>query len=148
MAKLAYLLDTNIVSDLVHRPKGLIRDCIAACGDDQVCTSIIVAAELRFGAAKKGSARLTAQLETVLGSMEILPFEDPADRVYGEIRQALERVGTPIGANDLLIAAHAATYSLTLVTANEGEFRRVPGLVVENWLSQRNPVDALTGTQK
>lgn len=148
MTKLAYLLDTNIVSDLVRRPKGLIRDCIAACGDDQVCTSIIVAAELRFGAAKKGSARLTAQLETVLASMEILPFEDPADRFYGEIRQALERVGTPIGANDLLIAAHAAAYSLTLVTANEDEFRRVPGLVVENWLTHASPVEATKSVRK
>ena len=136
MPKAAYLLDTNIASDLVRRPAGTIRDCIAARGEERVCTSIIVAAELRFGAAKKGSKRLTAQLETVLSALEILPFDQPADRRYGEIRQALECAGTPIGANDLLIAAHALAHGLTLVTANETEFRRVPGLVVENWLSQ------------
>jgi tRNA(fMet)-specific endonuclease VapC len=118
----------------VRHPAGRIRDCIAERGEDRVCTSIVVAAELRFGAAKKGSERLTAQLETVLGALEVLPFDAPADRRYGEIRQSLERAGTPIGANDLLIAAHALALDLTLVTDNEGEYRRVPGLVVENWL--------------
>jgi tRNA(fMet)-specific endonuclease VapC len=134
VAKADYLLDTNILSDLVRHPAGRIRDCIAERGEESVCTSIIVAAELRFGAAKKGSERLTAQLETVLGALEILPFEAPADRVYGEIRTALERAGTPIGANDLLIAAHALALGLTLVTNNAGEFSRVSGLPVENWL--------------
>lgn len=80
MPKPAYLLDTNIVSDLVRRPAGRIRDCIAEHGEERVCTSIVVAAELRFGAAKKGSDRLTAQLETVLAALDILPFDEPADR--------------------------------------------------------------------
>ena len=119
----------------MRRPGGRIRDCTAARGEGRVCTSIVVAAELRFGAAKKGSKRLTAQLETVLAALDILPFDEPADRRYGEIRAALERAGTPIGANDLLIAAHALAHGLILVTANEDEFRRVPGLVVENWLN-------------
>jgi tRNA(fMet)-specific endonuclease VapC len=136
MSNPVYLLDTNIVSDLVRRPAGRIRDCIAERGEAQVCTSIVVAAELRFGAAKKGSRRLTDQLETVLAALDILPFDEPADRRYGEIRAALERAGTPIGANDLLIAAHALSHDLTLVTANEDEFRRVPGLIVENWLNE------------
>lgn len=136
MPKPTYLLDTNIVSDLVRRPAGRIRDCIAERGEERVCTSIIVAAELRFGAAKKGSERLTVQLETVLAALEILPFDQPADRHYGKIREALERAGAPIGANDLLIAAHALALGLTLVTANETEFVRVPGLAVENWLSK------------
>jgi tRNA(fMet)-specific endonuclease VapC len=142
MPKPAYLLDTNIVSDLVRRPAGRIRDCIAARGEKRVCTSIIVAAELRFGAANKGAERLTAQLETVLAALNILPFDEPADRCYGAIRAALERAGTPIGANDLLIAAHALAQGLTLVTANEAEFRRVPGLVVENWLSHGDEASA------
>jgi tRNA(fMet)-specific endonuclease VapC len=141
-----YLLDTNILSDLVRRPAGRIRDCIAERGEAQVCTSIIVAAELRFGAAKKGSERLTAQLESVLAALDILPFDEPADRRYGEIRAALERAGTPIGASDLLIAAHALSQGLTLVTANEDEFRRVPGLIVENWLSQASPTNEQPGT--
>jgi tRNA(fMet)-specific endonuclease VapC len=142
MPKPAYLLDTNIVSDLVRRPAGRISDCIAARGEKRVCTSIVVAAELRFGAAKKGAERLTAQLETVLAALNILPFDEPADRCYGAIRAALERAGTPIGANDLLIAAHALAQGLTLVTANEAEFRRVPGLVVENWLSHGDEASA------
>lgn len=148
MPKPAYLLDTNIVSDLVRRPAGRTRDCIAAYGEERVCTSIVVAAELRFGAAKKGSERLTAQLETVLAALEILPFDQPADRRYGEIRHALERAGTPIGGNDLLIAAHALALDLTLVTANETEFRRVPGLVVENWLSHTEPANAPSGVRE
>lgn len=131
-----YLLDTNIVSDLVRHPNGQVRDRILACGEDRVRTSIIVAAELRFGAAKKGSQRLSAQLEIVLAALTILPLTQPADRHYGEIRNSLERAGTPIGANDLLIAAHALAEGMTLVTANEAEFCRVTGLVVENWLSQ------------
>lgn len=143
-----YLLDTNIISDLVRRHAGRIRDCIAERGEAQVRTSIIVAAELRFGAAKKDSERLTTQLETVLAALDILPFDEPADRRYGEIRAALERAGKPIGANDLLIAAHALSHGLTLVTANEDEFRRVPGLVVENWLSQGNPINQPSDIKK
>jgi tRNA(fMet)-specific endonuclease VapC len=139
MAKPVYLLDTNVVSDLVRRPAGRVRDCVAERGEESVCTSIIVAAELRFGAVKKGSDRLTKQLETVLGALEVLPYLEPADRCYGDLRTALERAGTPIGANDLLIASHALSLGLTLVTHNEAEFRRVPGLSVENWL--RAPAD-------
>lgn len=136
MAKPAYLLDTSILSDLIRQPGGRVRDRIAQCGEARVCTSIGVASELRFGAAKKGSARLTAQLEAILGAITVLPLEEPTDRRYAEIRQALEQAGTPIGANDLLIAAHALALDRTLVTANEAEFRRVPGLVVENWLAE------------
>jgi tRNA(fMet)-specific endonuclease VapC len=148
MPRPAYLLDTSIVSDLVRRPAGPIRDCIAARGEEQVCTGIVVAAELRFGAAKKGSEGLTAQLETVLAALEILPFNQPADRRYGEIAQALDRAGTPIGASDLLMAVHALAHGLTLVTANDTDLRRVPGLAVENWLSHGHPTDAPFGIQK
>ncbi|NBC15002.1 MAG: PIN domain-containing protein [Gammaproteobacteria bacterium] len=138
MAKPAYLLDTNILSDLIRHPAGRIRDYIAERGEESVCTSIVVAAELRFGAAKKGSERLTTQLEAVLAALDILPFEEPADRHYADIRTALERAGMPIGANDLLIAAHALARHLTLVTDNTDEFRRVPGLTIENWLRARD----------
>jgi len=129
-----YLLDTNIVSDLIRSPHGRIAEHIRTVGEDQVCTSIIVAAELRYGAAKKGSPRLTAQLEAVLGSLEVLPFEAPADAVYGLIRSRLEQAGTPIGGNDLIIAAQALALDQTLVTDNEGEFLRVDGLRCENWI--------------
>ncbi|MBN8607694.1 MAG: type II toxin-antitoxin system VapC family toxin [Caulobacterales bacterium] len=129
-----FLLDTNIVSDLVRNPQGRTALKIAELGEDTVATSIIVAAELRYGAAKKGSQRLASQLETILTALEVIPFEVPADAAYGAARLALETAGTPIGANDLLIAAQTIALDMVLVTNNEREFRRVEGLRVENWL--------------
>lgn len=129
-----YLLDTNMVSDLVRNPQGKVAEHIFKVGEHQVCTSIIVSAELRYGAAKKGSSRLSAQLEAVLGALEVLPLEKPADEAYGSLRTELERSGKPIGANDLLIAAQAVALACTVVTDNEKEFSRVKGLAVENWL--------------
>ncbi len=111
-----YLLDTNIVSDLVRNPQGKVAQQIRKVGEPQVCTSIIVAAELRYGAAKKGSPRLSAQLEAVLGALEVLPFEAPVDAAYGFLRTQLEQTGRPIGANDLLIAAQALTLGYAVVT--------------------------------
>jgi tRNA(fMet)-specific endonuclease VapC len=129
-----YLLDTNIVSDLVRNPQGKVAARIARVGEESVCTSIIVAAELRYGAARKGSTRLLAQLLTVLDAFEILPFEAPAEITYGELRARLEANGQPIGGNDMLIAAHAISLGHTIVTDNEREFSRVDGLNLENWI--------------
>ena len=129
------MLDTNIVSDLVRSPQGRVFDRIAALGGDNMCISIVTAAELRYGCAKKGSPRLLAQIEAILGSIEILPFDVPADTEYGGIRAELEAAGKPIGPNDLLIAAHASASDVTLVTANVSEFERVRGLRTENWLT-------------
>ena len=129
-----FLLDTNIVSDLVRHPRGKIAGRISEVGEDDICTSIVVAAELRYGAAKRSSSRLTAQLEAVLGALEVIALEAPADAMYGLIRANLERTGQPIGANDLLIAAHALALDLTVVTDNEREFSRVQDLRIENWL--------------
>ena len=130
-----YLLDTNIVSELIRNPQGSVTERVREAGESQVATSIIVAAELRYGAAKKGSARLTAQIEAVLGALEVLPFEEPADRVYGVLRAGLEQKGQPIGGNDLLIAAQALSLGFTLVTANEREFSKIEDLPCENWLA-------------
>jgi tRNA(fMet)-specific endonuclease VapC len=129
-----YLLDTNIVSNLVRNPQGRIADRIRAIGEQSICTSIIVAAELRFGITKKASPRLSAQVEAVLGVIDTLPFDSPADEIYGSIRTQLELAGTPIGGNDLLIAAQALALDHTLVTDNDQEFSRVTGLRVDNWL--------------
>ncbi|MDX2276677.1 MAG: type II toxin-antitoxin system VapC family toxin [Hyphomonadaceae bacterium] len=129
-----FLLDTNIVSDLVRNPQGRTSAKIAELGEDAVATSIIVAAELRYGAAKKGSQRLAAQLEAILAALEIVPLEPPVDATYGATRVALEAAGTQIGANDLLIAAQTLALDMVLVTNNEREFKRVDGLKVENWL--------------
>jgi tRNA(fMet)-specific endonuclease VapC len=129
-----YLLDTNIVSDLIRNPQGRCAARIAQLGEAAVCTSIIVAAELRFGAAKRGSARLSAQLESVFGGLEIVPFQAPAEVAYAVLRMQLERDGTPIGGNDMLIAAHAIALGHTMVTDNTREFERIEGLALENWL--------------
>ncbi|MDB9342624.1 MULTISPECIES: type II toxin-antitoxin system VapC family toxin [Nodularia] len=129
-----YLLDTNILSDLVRHPQGLVFQRIATVGEDSVCTSIIVACELRFGAAKNGSSRLVQQVERILEVFPVLSLESPIDKHYGAIRTHLEQSGTPIGPNDLLIAAHALALNLTLVTANTREFERVPALILDNWL--------------
>lgn len=131
-----YLLDTNIVSDLVRNPQGRVMHRIREVGEAQVCTSIIVAAELRYGAAKKESPRLTAQLEAVLGALDVLPFEAPADTAYGRLRARLEQAGQPIGGNDLLIAAQAVALAYVIVTDNEREFARIDGLPRENWLRE------------
>lgn len=129
-----YLLDTNILSDLVKRPQGAVAARIAAVGGDQVCTSLIVAAELRYGAARRGSEKLTRQLEAILATLPVIPLEVPTDQRYGQLRAALESQGKLIGPNDLLIAAHALALGAVLVTDNTREFERVQGLVIENWL--------------
>lgn len=130
-----YLLDTNILSDLIRNPQGKTAKRIAKVGESSVCTSIIAAAELRYGCAKSGSPRLRKAVEDLLGEIDVLPFEAPADESYGAIRASLEAAGTPIGGNDLLIAAHAQALGATVVTANTQEFKRVRGVKVENWLA-------------
>jgi tRNA(fMet)-specific endonuclease VapC len=131
-----YLLDTNIVSDLVRNPQGRVARRIRELGEAQVCTSIIVAAELRYGAMKKGSPRLTAQLEAVLGALDVLPFAAPADTAYGLLRARLEQAGQPIGGNDLLIAAQAVALGYAIVTDNTQEFARIDDLPRKNWLRE------------
>ena len=130
-----YMLDTNIISDLIRNPQGSAARRIEKLGEDTVCTSIIVAAELRYGCARSGSKRLRAAVEDLLSEMTVLPFDVPADAEYGTIRSELEAAGTSIGPNDLLIAAHAYAAGAAIVTANSSEFKRVRGLKVENWLA-------------
>jgi tRNA(fMet)-specific endonuclease VapC len=129
-----YMLDTNILSDLIRNPQGKAARRIARAGEDNVCTSIIVAAELRYGCEKSGSTKLRKAVEDLLGEIDVLPFEAPADADYGAIRAQLEAAGTPIGGNDLLIAAHARALGATIVTGNAQEFRRVRDVKVENWV--------------
>jgi tRNA(fMet)-specific endonuclease VapC len=129
------MLDTNIISDLIRNPRGRAAKRIARVGEDNICTSIIVAAELRYGCAKSGSKRLLKAVDDLLGEIHVLPFEVPADAEYGGIRSELETAGKPIGSNDLLIAAHAHAIGATIVTANTDEFKRIRGLNVENWLA-------------
>jgi tRNA(fMet)-specific endonuclease VapC len=130
----SYLLDTNIVSDLMRNPRGVAAARVDAIDDESICTSIVVAAELRFGVALSSSVRLKTRLETVLAPMKIMPLDSPVDRHYADIRLDLTRRGELIGPNDLLIAAHALALGCTLVTDNEREFSRVKSLAIENWL--------------
>ena len=130
-----YMLDTNIVSDLVRNPAGKVAKKIRKVGVEAICVSIICAAELRFGCAKRNSPRLTTIVEDLLTELNIVAFDAPADTHYAAIRDDLERAGTPIGPNDLLIAAHARASGAVLVTANKIEFDRVRGLKIENWLA-------------
>jgi tRNA(fMet)-specific endonuclease VapC len=129
-----YLLDTSILSDLVRQPQGRVAGKIAEIGEENVLTSVIVACELRYGAAKRGSRRLTRQVEAILGAIAIRPLESDVEKIYASIRVALEKRGTPIGAHDMLIAAHARALDAVCVADNLTEFTRVPALKVENWL--------------
>jgi tRNA(fMet)-specific endonuclease VapC len=128
------MLDTNIISDLIRNPQGKAARRIAEVGEDGICTSIIVAAELRYGCATSGSERLLKAVEDLLGEIDVLPFDVPADVEYGGIRSELEAAGKSIGGHDLLVAAHAYAIGATIVTANANEFKRVRDLNVENWL--------------
>lgn len=131
-----YLLDTNIISALARQPDGPVAKKIKRLKPEQLATSLIVASEIRFGLAKSNSPRLIENISLILGNLEILPLEPPLDIHYADIRLTLERSGTPIGPNDLFIAAHARALDRTLVTDNVREFEQVSGLKVENWLGQ------------
>ncbi|NYT75421.1 type II toxin-antitoxin system VapC family toxin [Alcaligenaceae bacterium] len=131
-----YLLDTNIISDVIRNPGGPAARRIEQVGAKVIFTSIVVASELRYGCAKKGSPKLLTKVEGILETIPVLPLDIPADVEYGGIRAELEAAGQPIGMNDLLIAAHAHALGLTLVTGNTREFSRIRGLHVENWLEK------------
>lgn len=129
-----YLLDTNIISELVKSPQGKVAQKVINAGNEKICTSIIVASELRFGVIKRGSKKLTEQVEAILDAINVLPYQTSADNHYAILRNYLGKKGTPIGPNNMLIAAHALELDLILVTANVKEFARVPKLQVENWI--------------
>ena len=135
MAEFRYLLDTNILSDLLRNPAGRVAQKVALLGEATICTSIVVACELRYGAAKSGSPRLAERVENLLETLEALPLDKDSDRRYAEIRSHLDLRGRPIGPNDLLIASHAVALDLILVTHNVEEFTRVPDLRLEDWLA-------------
>jgi tRNA(fMet)-specific endonuclease VapC len=128
-----YLLDTDTLSVLVREPAGAVARRIAEVGEDTVATSVVVAGELRFGAVRSGSARLAARAETLLARLPVLPLDERVARAYADVRRALEVAGTPIGPNDLWIAAHAVAEDRTVVTGNGRAFRRVTGLSVDDW---------------
>lgn len=109
-------------------------EAIARLGEQNVYTNGVVASELRCGAARKGSERLSRQVDAVLNAITVPSISVPIDRTHADLRLRLEAAGTPIGANDLLIASHAICDGAVLETDNVSEFSRVPLLAVENWL--------------
>jgi tRNA(fMet)-specific endonuclease VapC len=132
--ELRYLLDTNILSDVIKNPQGPIAIRISAMDKNDLFTSIIVAAEMRYGVAKKKSNTLTSRVDLLLQTLYVAPLDMDADRYYGQIRMQLEQQGTIIGANDMLIAAHAFSLDAVLITDNTCEFERIKGLKIQNWL--------------
>lgn len=129
-----YLLDTNIIGELARNPHGPLAGRISALPPDEYCINPIVACEIEYGLTRRNSARLRQQAEAILSAVLLLELPSDIAAHYGRIRAGLEQQGTPIGPNDLLIAAHCVASAVTLVTGNDREFRRVEELQVENWL--------------
>jgi tRNA(fMet)-specific endonuclease VapC len=130
------MLDTNVCIDVIRARSRVLVERIRSHPVDDIAISAITLAELQHGVARSSQPdrNRVAMLEFLV-PFAVLPFDDLAARAYGEIRATLEAHGTPIGPMDTLIAAHALSLRLSLVTNNVGEFRRVPGLAVENWLA-------------
>jgi tRNA(fMet)-specific endonuclease VapC len=126
-------LDTNICSYALRRQPASMVERFASLDRGQLWLSAIVAAELRFGAAKLASVKFSAAVEAWLAGFDVRPWPTEATHHYAVIRAALERSGQPIGGMDLMIAAHAIAEDSVLVTNNAREFLRVPGLAVEEW---------------
>jgi tRNA(fMet)-specific endonuclease VapC len=126
-------LDTNICSYILRRHPAEMTERFASLDKSQLWLSAIVAAELRFGAAKLASPRFQAAIEAWLAGFEVLPWPVDAAHHYAQIRSKLERAGKPIGGMDLLIAAHAMAEDSVVITNNAREFHRVPSLAVEEW---------------
>ena len=132
-----WMLDTNICIALIkQQPSQLLRNLNARKVGD-VGISSITLTELEFGVAKNvQQEKNKAALEEFVIPLEIAPFDVAAAQFYGVVRTSLETRGTPIGSLDTLIAGHALSLGITLVTNNTKEFRRVPGLTLENWLNE------------
>ncbi|WP_137151214.1 type II toxin-antitoxin system VapC family toxin [Devosia sp. FKR38] len=128
------MLDTNIVSNALRFPNGNAAARMTEPDQKPICVSVVVAEELYFGARKVRSEKLFGQIAGILRTIDVLPIDEPVAHAFAEIRAHLEHSGTPIGPYDMLIAAHALALDLPLVTANIGEFARVPDLRLENWL--------------
>lgn len=129
-----YLLDTNVISDMMKDPRGSVAQNIARVGADAVFTSVVVAAEVRYGIVKRGSKRLADQYEAIAGSLAVADLDEAIVEHYATIRAQMDKAGRAIGQNDLLIAAQAKSLDATVVTKDVA-FSRIEGLKVESWSS-------------
>lgn len=133
---LRYMLDTNLcIRVLRDRPPGLRERFNAEAND--LCISAVTLAELMFGAEKSVEPAVNRRkVENFAARLEVLPFDEPAAAHYADIRSVLERKGQVIGPYDMMIAGHARSLGLVVVTGNLGEFRRVDGLRSEDWMGE------------
>lgn len=132
MTSVRYMLDTDTCSFVIRGGNEKLRKRIQR-NAGRLCVSAISVAELRFGARKKGSARITDAVEFFLELVDVVPWDEEAAGRYAEIRAVLESVGTPIGNMDTLIAASALADGCVIVTHNTDHFGRVPGLSIQDW---------------
>lgn len=133
---MSYLLDTDTCSHIMRSRTGDLWDRLDQLPEQSAAISVITLGELQFGSTLKPLAtRIAAQLDKLLRCLPVLPLSPDSCVHYARIRSDLQRKGTPIGPNDLWIAAHALTHKLTLVTHNTQEFARVKGLKLENWVN-------------
>ncbi len=141
-SQIVYLLDTNILLDMMRNPSGAaaqrFQQVTLNAPNIRLCTSVVVQCELLFGLRRRVNPRWQTHYVKVLESIKVLPLDSACVPIYANLRIALESAGTPIGANDLLIAAHALAVGATLVSA-DAEFLRVPRLKLENWLAVEEP---------
>jgi tRNA(fMet)-specific endonuclease VapC len=129
-----FLLDTNVCVDFLNQRHPSVVERIRGCSPADLCLSSVVVAELRYGADRsERRAENHDRLDVMTAEIQCLDFDLAAASAYGGIRSHLESKGTPIGPYDMMIAAHALSRGLILVTDNEGEFRRISGLRIENW---------------
>jgi tRNA(fMet)-specific endonuclease VapC len=131
-----YLLDTNIISDLAHNPAGAVARKLSEIDPDTIVSSVVVAAEVWFGVENNPSYRSRARTESFMETVRVLGVGPEVARVYGRVRAEMKKAGRLLGPNDMLIAAHALSLGATLVTGDYDAFSQVPGLKVENWLSE------------
>ena len=129
---LKYMLDTDTVS-FVLRGRGGVASRLLEQRPSEICISAITLAELRFGAEARRSRKLHRLIDTFVGSVAVVPFDQPAADRFAPVTAALARRGEPIGTFETLMAAHALSRGLTFVTNNSKHFRRVGGLKAENW---------------
>jgi tRNA(fMet)-specific endonuclease VapC len=135
MTERRFMLDTDTIS-FVLRGEGDAAAQLTARAPSEVCLSAISLSELRFGAYKRRSERLHRLIDTFTDTIEVLPFDAVAAAIFGRVCAGLESKGTPIGTLDTLIAAHALSLNLTLVTNNTKHFKQVRGLKTQNWLHE------------
>lgn len=134
-----YLLDTNTCIRFINGRSPSIRAKMLTTDDSEIAISTIVQAEMYAGSAKSQTPQRSREIqEEFFRRFVTIPFDTQAARIYGDIRGHLETQGTPIGGNDLLIAATAIAHDFILVTHNTREFGRVPGLKVEDWEEESN----------